>query len=155
MWYEENGKKKNNNVFARVYQLSCSSYEWVCKAAFLSWSPFLVRTYDRVRLTMITGGLSVPYCPLAAGPHGVVSHGHTAAWNCRFHCLKARGYKTFHWQSQLSVNHREQVGSVIKTPVGDSKSKLISKKGGIIDTFPAFLLFFWRQRFQCLNCPQQ
>lgn len=31
-----------------------------------------------MRLSLITGGLSGPYCPLATGPHGAVSHGHSS-----------------------------------------------------------------------------
>ncbi len=70
--------KTVNSVFVRVYELSCFSCEWVGKAAFLSHSPVPVWVWDRVRLTLITGGLSVPYCPLAAGLHGAVSHGHSS-----------------------------------------------------------------------------
>lgn len=71
--------KTVNSVFVRVYQLSCSSCEWVGKAAFLSQSPVRVRVCDRRKLTLITGGLNVPYCRLAAGLHGAMSHTDTAA----------------------------------------------------------------------------
>lgn len=63
----------------RVYQLSCSLCGWVGTAAFLSHSPVPVRLCHRVRLTLITGGLRIPYCPLAAGPRGTVSHGHDSS----------------------------------------------------------------------------
>lgn len=76
MWQK---KKKNvNSVFVRVHQLRCFSCEWVVKAAFLSKSPVPVSVCDGVRLTLITGGLSVPYCPIEAGLHGAVSHGHSS-----------------------------------------------------------------------------
>lgn len=56
------------------------------KAAFLSKSPVPVSVCDRVRLILITGGLSVSYCPIAAGLHRAVSHGHSSIKLAVFNC---------------------------------------------------------------------
>lgn len=56
------GMKKMAAVFLWVYQWSCSSCEWVGKTTFLSPAPVWV--CDRGELTLITGGLCLPYCPL-------------------------------------------------------------------------------------------